>query len=70
VTTPDHGRIRLLIGGIERHSEPLGDHLHLYTQRSLRALLAGFGFGEVSVRAVGGVPLMRRLLLARAVRVP
>jgi SAM-dependent methyltransferase len=68
VTTPDHGRIRLLIGGIERHSEPLGDHLHLYTRRSLGELLAAFGFGEVSVRAVGGVPLMRRLLLARAVR--
>jgi SAM-dependent methyltransferase len=70
VTTPDHGRIRLLIGGIERHSEPLGDHLHLYTRRSLRELLAGFGFGEVNVRPVGGVPLMRRLLLGRAVRVP
>ena len=35
LTTPDHGRLRLLLGGIERYSEPLGDHLHLYTARSL-----------------------------------
>ena len=40
LTTPSHGRLRLLAGGIERYSEPLGEHLHLYTARSLRALLA------------------------------
>jgi ubiquinone/menaquinone biosynthesis C-methylase UbiE len=68
LTTPSHGRLRLLLGGIERYSEPLGDHLHLYTARSLRALLADFGFGEISVRAAAGPPLARRLLLARAVR--
>ncbi|MFL5859714.1 MAG: class I SAM-dependent methyltransferase [Solirubrobacteraceae bacterium] len=68
LTTPDHGRLRLLIGGVERYSDPLGDHLHLYTARSLRELLDGFGFGEIVVRAVGGPVLMRRVLLARAVR--
>ena len=68
LTTPSHGRLRLLAGGIERFSEPLGDHLHLYTARSLRALLGEFGFGEIEVRAAGGPPLLRRLLLARAVR--
>jgi ubiquinone/menaquinone biosynthesis C-methylase UbiE len=68
LTTPSHGRLRLLAGGIERYSEPLGDHLHLYTARSLREVLGEFGFGEVEVRAVGGPPLARRLLLARAVR--
>jgi SAM-dependent methyltransferase len=26
LTTPSHGRLRLLLGGIERFSEPLGDH--------------------------------------------
>jgi 2-polyprenyl-3-methyl-5-hydroxy-6-metoxy-1,4-benzoquinol methylase len=68
LTTPSHGRLRLLAGGIERYSEPLGDHLHLYTARSLRDLLRDFGFGEIEVRAVAGPPLARRLLLGRAVR--
>ena len=36
ITTPSHGRLRLLLGGIERFSEPLGDHLHLYTPRLAR----------------------------------
>jgi ubiquinone/menaquinone biosynthesis C-methylase UbiE len=68
LTTPSHGRLHLVLGGVERFSEPLGDHLHLYTRRSLRELLLDFGFGEVSVRAQGGPPLLRRTLLARAVR--
>ncbi len=68
MTTPSHGRLRLALGGVERFSEPLGDHLHLYTRRSLVALLDQFGFREVSVRGAGGPPAMRRLLLARAVR--
>jgi SAM-dependent methyltransferase len=68
LTTPSHGRLRVALGGVERFSEPLGDHLHLYTRRSLRALLEEFGFGEVSVRSAGGPPLLRRLLLARGVR--
>lgn len=68
VTTPSHGRLRLALGGIARFSEPLGDHLHLYTRRSLAALLDEFGFREVSVRTAGGAPAVRRLLLARAVR--
>jgi len=68
VTTPSHGRLRLLLGGAERFSEPLGDHLHLYTRRSLRRVLGEFDFGEVSVRTAGGPPLLRRMLLGRAVR--
>jgi SAM-dependent methyltransferase len=68
LTTPAHGRLRVALWGVERFSEPLGDHLHLYTRSSLRTLLAEFGFGEVSVRAVGGPPVLRRLLLARGVR--
>lgn len=68
VTTPAHGRLRVLAGGVEKFSEPLGDHLHLYTARSLRTLLGDFGFGQVDVRSAGGPPLLRRLLLARAVR--
>ena len=68
VTTPSHGRLLVALGGIERFSEPLGDHLHLYTRRSLRALLEEFGFDQIEVRAVDGPPLLRRSLFARASR--
>jgi SAM-dependent methyltransferase len=68
VTTPSHGRLRLALGGIERFSGPLGDHLHLYTRASLAGLLQEFGFEGVDVRTAGGPPLLRRLLLARARR--
>jgi 2-polyprenyl-3-methyl-5-hydroxy-6-metoxy-1,4-benzoquinol methylase len=68
ITTPSHGRIRVAFGGLERFSDPLGDHLHLYTRRSLARLLADFDFDQVQVRTAGGPPLLRRMLLARAVR--
>jgi SAM-dependent methyltransferase len=68
LTTPNHGRLRLALGGIERYSEPLGDHLHLYSRRSLEQVLAEFGFAQIELRAAVGPPLMRRLLLARATR--
>jgi SAM-dependent methyltransferase len=68
LTTPSHGRLRLAVAGLERYSEPLGDHLHLYTARSLRGLLSEFDFGDVQVRSAGGPPLWRRLLTARAAR--
>jgi ubiquinone/menaquinone biosynthesis C-methylase UbiE len=68
LTTPSHGRLRVALGGIERYSEPLGDHLHLYTKRSLHGLLRDFGFGAIEIREVGGLPLLRRGLFARASR--
>jgi SAM-dependent methyltransferase len=68
VTTPSHGRLRVALGGIERFSEPLGDHLHLYTKRSLHTLLDEFGFAQIDVRAVDGPPLLRRSLFASAIR--
>jgi ubiquinone/menaquinone biosynthesis C-methylase UbiE len=69
VTTPSHGRLPVLVRGVERFSEPLGDHLHLYTRRSLAQLLNEFAFGAVRIRAVGGVPLLwRTSLWARATR--
>ncbi|HEY4830396.1 MAG TPA: class I SAM-dependent methyltransferase [Solirubrobacteraceae bacterium] len=68
LTTPSHGRLLLAFSGIERFSEPLGDHLHLYSKRSLLTLLREFGFGRVEVRAVDGPPLLRRSLFARAQR--
>jgi SAM-dependent methyltransferase len=68
ITTPSHGRLRVAIGGIEPFSDPLGDHLHLYTRRSLRELLVQFGFGEIQISVAGGPPLLRRMLMARAAR--
>jgi SAM-dependent methyltransferase len=68
VTTPSHGRLRVALGGVERFSEPLGDHLHLYTRRSLEVLLREFDFAAVRVRAVGGPPGVRRSLWATATR--
>ncbi|HWC87750.1 MAG TPA: class I SAM-dependent methyltransferase [Solirubrobacteraceae bacterium] len=68
LTTPAHGRLGVALRGVEHYSQPLGDHLHLYTRRSLRELLTDFGFSDIDVRTAAGVPPLRRLLLARAVR--
>jgi SAM-dependent methyltransferase len=68
LTTPHHARLAIAARGLERYADPLGDHLHLYTRRSLAGLLDQFGFSSVQVRMVGGVPLLRRSLIARAVR--
>jgi SAM-dependent methyltransferase len=70
ITTPNHPRLALAARGIERYSEPLGDHLHLYTGRSLRETLVELGFERVEVRAAVGLPLLKRLLLARALKPP
>jgi SAM-dependent methyltransferase len=70
LTTPAHSRLHVLLGGVERYSDPLGDHLHLYTRRSLRALLRELGFDEIQVRAAAGLPGLRALLLASARRPP
>ncbi len=68
VTTPNHPRLAILMHGLERYSEPLGDHLHLYTRRSLAETLAEFDFDQISVRSEGGAPLARSVLLALATR--
>jgi SAM-dependent methyltransferase len=68
LTTPNHPRATLLVYGLEPFSDPLGDHLHLYTRRSLQNLLHQFGFDPVEVRAAGGPPLFKPLLLGRAGR--
>jgi SAM-dependent methyltransferase len=68
LTTPSCGRLRLALGGVERFAPPLGDHLHMYTKEVLRSLLEDFGFGEVHVRTAGGLPPLRRLLLAQGAR--
>jgi ubiquinone/menaquinone biosynthesis C-methylase UbiE len=73
LTTPDHGPLTTLAMALrpwlfDAHFDPRGDHLRFYTRRTLAALLADFGFAEVEVRAAGGVPGARAVLLAWAVR--
>jgi 2-polyprenyl-3-methyl-5-hydroxy-6-metoxy-1,4-benzoquinol methylase len=73
LSTPDHGPLRrllvaLLPGAFERHFDPRADHLRFYTGRSIAELLAQFGFHEISVRGVGGIPGARATLLVGATR--
>jgi 2-polyprenyl-3-methyl-5-hydroxy-6-metoxy-1,4-benzoquinol methylase len=73
LSTPAHERLTLLRLALskrafERHFDPRGEHLRFYTRGTLISLLADFGFQEVDVRARGGAPGARRVLLARAVR--
>jgi 2-polyprenyl-6-hydroxyphenyl methylase/3-demethylubiquinone-9 3-methyltransferase len=73
LSTPDHGPLtRLRLACSERafgaHFDPRGDHLRFYVRATLVALLEDFGFAEVDVRAVGGIPGARAVLLARAIR--
>jgi len=73
LSTPDHGRLRVLWLALSRrafeaHFDPRADHLRFYTQAGLTRLLGELGFRDVSVRAVAGPPGARQLLLAQAVR--
>ncbi len=75
LSTPDHGRLRLLFLALSQrafaeHFEPLADHLRFYTRRSLRELLQASGFQPVTVTRAGGLPGARRVLLADARRAP
>ena len=70
-TTPNHARLRVageaLAGGpLERRLDPRADHLRFFTAHTLRELLSGAGFEQVSVVAFDGPPLLRRSLIARA----
>jgi 2-polyprenyl-6-hydroxyphenyl methylase / 3-demethylubiquinone-9 3-methyltransferase len=73
LSTPDHGpllRLRLACStrAFAGHFDPRGEHLRFYVRATLVALLEDFGFEDVEVRAAGGLPGARRLLLARAIR--
>jgi SAM-dependent methyltransferase len=71
VTVPYHGRVKAALLGLTRfeaHFDPQGQHLRFFTAASLRGTLEAAGFPEASVRAVGGPPLLRETLVARAVR--
>jgi 2-polyprenyl-6-hydroxyphenyl methylase/3-demethylubiquinone-9 3-methyltransferase len=73
LSTPDHDlllRLRLACStrAFAAHFDPRGEHLRFYVRATLVALLEDFGFEDVQVRAAGGLPGARRLLLARAIR--
>lgn len=73
LSTPAHGRLAMLgmalsARRMEEHFDPRSDHLRFYTRRSLESLLADFGFEQIEVRGVGGIPGARHTLLASAGR--
>jgi SAM-dependent methyltransferase len=71
VTVPFHGRVQgaaVALTRFEAHYDPLGQHLRFYTRRSLAGALTAAGFDDVRVAAEGGVPPLRRMLVARARR--
>jgi SAM-dependent methyltransferase len=73
LSTPNHGRLQVLLMGLcarrfDARFDPRGEHLRFYTRRTLAALLADLGFEEVSVRGAGGLPGLRPLLFASALR--
>ncbi len=73
LSTPAHERLSMLglaLSGraFDAHFDPRSDHLRFYTRRTLTRLLEDFGFHDVHVRAAGGIPGARRLLLAHALR--
>lgn len=73
LTTPNHGwlsRLWLALNAraFQARFDPRGDHLRFFTRAALADLLADFGFEDVTVRAAGGLPGARRVLLASARR--
>ena len=71
VTVPFHGRVQaagVALVRFEAHFDPQGQHLRFFTARSLGTLLVAAGFAAPMVRGVGGVPVFRRSLVARAGR--
>jgi SAM-dependent methyltransferase len=73
LSTPAHGRGVMLALALSqrrfaRHFDPRSDHLRFYSARTLGRLLEDFRFEQVRVRAAGGIPGLRRVLLASALR--
>jgi SAM-dependent methyltransferase len=71
VTVPDHGRVKrtlIALALYDAHYDPLGQHVRFYTRRSLTRALQATGFEHVDLAPLGGPPLLRRALVARAVR--
>ena len=68
---PDHGRLKrtlLALARYEAHYDPQGQHLRFYTRRSLADALAADRIRGVQLAPLGGVPLLRAAIVARALR--
>ena len=72
VTVPFHGRVQAALRSrslrFDAHFDPLGQHLRFFTRRSLAGVAARRGFEAPDGAAVGGAPLLRESLVARAPR--
>jgi 2-polyprenyl-6-hydroxyphenyl methylase/3-demethylubiquinone-9 3-methyltransferase len=71
LTVPFHGRLQaaaIALARFDAHFDPLGQHVRFFTRASLAHTLEHAGFAPVEVRAQGGVPPLRRMLIARAQR--
>jgi SAM-dependent methyltransferase len=69
VTTPSHDlprRLLLALARFDDHFDPLGQHVRFYSRRSLARVLETFAFDEVHITSIGGPPLLRETLVARA----
>jgi SAM-dependent methyltransferase len=71
LTVPFHGRVQAALIALTRfdaHFDPQGQHVRFFTARSLRRTLDATGFAPARLQARGGVPPLRRTLVARASR--
>lgn len=72
VTVPNQPRLRVAAEALagrplEERLDPRADHLRFFTARTLRDVACVAGFREISVRAVGGIPILRPRLRMSAV---
>jgi 2-polyprenyl-3-methyl-5-hydroxy-6-metoxy-1,4-benzoquinol methylase len=73
LSTPAHGPLTLLGLALSRRAfarrfDPRADHLRFYSRATLGELLGNFGFLDVELHELGGVPGARRTLLATSRR--
>jgi 2-polyprenyl-3-methyl-5-hydroxy-6-metoxy-1,4-benzoquinol methylase len=73
LSTPAHEPLSMLAAALsprtfERRFDVRSDHVRFYSRRALARLLEDFGFEQIDVRGLGGVPGARRVLLAAALR--
>jgi 2-polyprenyl-6-hydroxyphenyl methylase/3-demethylubiquinone-9 3-methyltransferase len=70
LSTPYHGYLKnlaiALTGKTDAHVNPLTDHGHIkfWSMRTLSALLAEVGFGEVRYHRVGRIPVLAKSMVA------
>jgi 2-polyprenyl-6-hydroxyphenyl methylase/3-demethylubiquinone-9 3-methyltransferase len=71
VSTPNHARTTLLrlavsARAFDSHFDPRADHVRFFSARTLRLVLETVGLEDVRVRAAGGAPGFRPVMIASA----